>query len=87
MSYKGQPMKRVEDPEFVTGQGCFVDDISLSGMLHAVVLRSPHAHANIRSINVSAAKDQPGVIAVLTGEDIAGIINGCWQPAKVGHFC
>ena len=75
MSYKGQPMKRVEDPEFVTGQGCFVDDISLSGMLHAVVLRSPHAHANIRSINVSAAKDQPGVIAVLTGEDIAGIID------------
>ena len=75
MSYKGQPLKRVEDPEFVTGRGSYVDDINLPGLLHAAVLRSPHAHANIRSIDVSAAQDQAGVLAVLTGEDIAGVIE------------
>ena len=75
MSYVGQPLKRFEDPRLITGQGSFVDDMKLPGMLHACVLRSPHAHARIRSIDVSAARDLPGVAAVLTGDDVQGIIK------------
>jgi carbon-monoxide dehydrogenase large subunit len=66
----GAPIKRVEDPRFITGKGRYVDDISLTGMTHVVVLRSPYAHANIRSIDTSRAKAMPGVIAVFTGADI-----------------
>ena len=76
MPYTGQPLKRVEDPRLVTGQGSFVDDIQLPDMLHAAVLRSPLAHAHIRSINVSAARNLPGVVMVLTGADIAGVLKG-----------
>jgi carbon-monoxide dehydrogenase large subunit len=75
VSYVGQPLKRFEDPRLITGQGSFVDDMKLPGMLHACVLRSPHAHARIRSIDVSAARDLPGVAAVLTGDDVQGIIK------------
>ena len=70
MSYKGQSLKRFEDPRLVTGAGSYVDDMKLPDMLHAAVLRSPHAHARIRSIDTSAARRLPGVVAVLTGEDI-----------------
>ena len=75
MSYVGQPLKRFEDPRLITDQGSFVDDIKLPGMLHACVLRSPHAHARIRSIDVSAARALPGVAAVLTADDVQGIIK------------
>ncbi len=75
MSYTGQRLKRVEDPRLITGQGSFVDDIKLPGMLHACVLRSPHAHARIRSIDVSQARNLPGVAAVLTADDVRGIIK------------
>ncbi|MFQ6028876.1 MAG: hypothetical protein ACE5Q6_15440, partial [Dehalococcoidia bacterium] len=51
MSYSGQSLRRVEDPKLLTGQGCFVDDLHLPEMLYASVLRSPHAHARIRSID------------------------------------
>jgi len=66
----GAPIKRVEDPRFITGKGRYVDDISLTGMTHVMVLRTPYAHANIRSIDTSRAKAMPGVIAVFTGADI-----------------
>jgi aerobic carbon-monoxide dehydrogenase large subunit len=66
----GAPIKRVEDPRFITGKGRYLDDISLTGMTHVAVLRSPYAHARIRSIDTSAAKDMPGVVAVFTGADI-----------------
>ena len=66
MSYSGQPLKRLEDPRLVAGKGSFVDDIHLPNMLYASVLRSFHAHALIRSIDVSAARSLPGVVAVLT---------------------
>ena len=66
----GQRIKRVEDPKFITGKGRFLDDIQLQGMVHLAILRSPYAHANIRSIDTSRAKEMPGVIAVFTGEDI-----------------
>lgn len=66
----GAPVKRVEDPRFITGKGRYLDDITLTGMAHMVILRSPYAHANVRSIDTSAAKAAPGVIAVVVGADI-----------------
>jgi carbon-monoxide dehydrogenase large subunit len=74
VSYVGRPLKRFEDPKLVTGHGSFIDDITLPDMLHAAVLRSPYAHARIRSVDVSAAAALPGVVAVLTGADIAGVL-------------
>ena len=67
----GRSMKRVEDPRLLTGHGTYADDIHLSGMAHAAVLRSPHAHARIKSINTSKAKALPGVILVMTGAEAA----------------
>jgi carbon-monoxide dehydrogenase large subunit len=66
----GASVKRVEDPRFITGKGRYLDDIKLAGMTYMSILRSPYAHANIRSIDTSAAKAMPGVVLVLTGADI-----------------
>jgi aerobic carbon-monoxide dehydrogenase large subunit len=66
----GAPLKRTEDPRFITGRGRYLDDIQLPLMTHLAILRSPYAHANIRSIDTAAAKRMPGVLAVFTGEDI-----------------
>ncbi|HSG87396.1 MAG TPA: xanthine dehydrogenase family protein molybdopterin-binding subunit, partial [Candidatus Limnocylindrales bacterium] len=66
----GARVKRVEDARFITGSGRYLDDIQLPGMTHMAILRSPYAHANIRSVDVSAAKAMPGVIAVFIGADI-----------------
>ena len=65
----GAPIKRKEDPRFITGEGNYVDDIKLPGMVYAAVLRSPYAHANIRSIDTSRARTMPGVVGVYTGAD------------------
>jgi aerobic carbon-monoxide dehydrogenase large subunit len=65
----GQPVRRVEDQRFLTGRSRYVDDIDLPHMLHGAVVMSPHAHARIRSIDVQAARETPGVELVLTGED------------------
>ncbi|MEK9645792.1 MAG: molybdopterin cofactor-binding domain-containing protein, partial [Alphaproteobacteria bacterium] len=65
----GQAVPRSEDPRLLRGGGRFADDRSMPSMAHGYVLRSPHAHAYIRSIDVSAARAAPGVIAVLTGAD------------------
>jgi carbon-monoxide dehydrogenase large subunit len=62
---------RKEDARFIRGRGNFVDDITLPGMLHGAILRSPYAHARIRSVDVTAALAHPMVEAVLTGEDMA----------------
>jgi len=75
MSYVGQRIKRFEDPRLLIGKGAFVDDLRLPEMLYAVVLRSPYAHARLRSIDTSAARHLPGVVAVLTGQDIAGAVQ------------
>ena len=75
MSYIGQRFKRVEDPTLLVGQGCFVDDLKLPKMLYSHIVRSPHAHARIRSIDVSAALKAPGVATVLTGEEIAQVVE------------
>jgi len=86
MPYTGQPLKRYEDPQLVTGKGSFVDDIQLPEMLHAAVLRSPHAHARIRAIDVTAAHNMAGVVAVLTGADIAGVLGDVPTRAIVGGW-
>jgi carbon-monoxide dehydrogenase large subunit len=66
----GQGVSRFEDPRLLQGGGRYVDDIKLPGMAHGVVVRSQHAHATIKSLDVSAAKEAPGVLAVLTAADI-----------------
>ncbi|HTY76810.1 MAG TPA: xanthine dehydrogenase family protein molybdopterin-binding subunit [Candidatus Bathyarchaeia archaeon] len=67
----GQSVRRVEDPHLIQGLGRYGDDVSLPRQAHAVVVRSTHAHARIRGIDAAAALRQPGVIAVLTGADLA----------------
>ena len=72
-TYAGAPMKRFEDPQLLQGQGSFVDDKVLPNMVHAAVLRSPHAYAIIRSIDTSKAKALEGVVDVITSDDIPGL--------------
>src|SRR5262245_17307457 len=67
----GQPVRRVEDRRFITGRGNYVDDIQRPHQAYAFMLRSPHAHARIDAIDAAAAFAAPGVLAVLTGNDIA----------------
>lgn len=69
----GRAIKRREDPKLITGHGNFLDDVKLTGMAHAVVLRSPYAHARIRSIDTSKAAALPGVIAVYVGKDMMDV--------------
>lgn len=73
--YFGKAMKRIEDPRFITGAGNYTDDIVLHGMTHAAMVRSPYPHAKINAIHKESVMEMPGVIEVLTGEDVqkAGI--------------
>ncbi|MBU6485254.1 MAG: xanthine dehydrogenase family protein molybdopterin-binding subunit [Betaproteobacteria bacterium] len=71
----GQSVRRKEDARFLTGAGQYTDDVTLPNQTHAYFLRSPHAHAKIRSIDTSKAKAAPGVVAVYTGADLEGV-NG-----------
>jgi CO/xanthine dehydrogenase Mo-binding subunit len=75
-------LKRFEDPRLVTGQGSFVDDLRLPGMLYAVVLRSPHAR--ILSLDAAPARALPGVAAVLTASDSAGAVRDI--PPRAAHL-
>ena len=68
----GQRVLRKEDKRFITGKGKYTDDIKLQGMTHAHFVRSPHAHARVKSIDTSAAEAMPGVIGVLTGTQLVG---------------
>jgi CO/xanthine dehydrogenase Mo-binding subunit len=67
----GQPVERTEDRVLLTKGGHFIDDLTLSGVAHAAYVRSPHARAKIRHIDISRALDHPGVYAIITGEDVA----------------
>ncbi|MCH9017213.1 MAG: hypothetical protein IIB89_05560 [Chloroflexi bacterium] len=71
----GSGIRRREDPRLITGAATYTDDVQLPGMLHAAMLRSPHAHAKINSIDTAAAKAAPGVVAVYTSADTAGVLN------------
>ena len=66
----GAALRRKEDNRFIQGKGNYIDDHKLPGMLHGDFLRSSHAHARIKSINADAAKALPGVVAVLTADDL-----------------
>jgi aerobic carbon-monoxide dehydrogenase large subunit len=79
----GHSVKRVEDARFLRGKGNYFDDISLPGMLHLELLRSPLAHARIKSIDASRAEALPGVVAVVTGELMAQH-NLAWMPTLSG---
>ena len=71
----GKPLKRKEDPRLIQGLAHYVDDIVLPGLLHVAILRSPYAHAKIRSVDASKAQAAPGVVQVLTGAEIRGSIG------------
>src|SRR4051812_26346184 len=71
----GQSLRRKEDERFLTGAGQYTDDIVVAHTTHAYFLRSPHAHATIRSIDTSRAKVAPGVVSIFTGADLTGV-NG-----------
>jgi len=68
----GQPVRRSEDPTLVRGQGCYSDDVSLAGQAYAVIVRSTVAHGVIKSIDTAAAKEMPGVLAIITAADLEG---------------
>src|SRR6476620_3785152 len=77
----GQPRRRKEDAHFITGRTLWTDNITLPGLLHLAILRSPLAHARMTSINTAAAVGRPGVVAVFTGQDFAetqGSIPCAW---------
>lgn len=77
----GKSVKRVEDKRFITGHGNYTDDIVLPHQTYACYVRSPYAHAKILNVDTNAAKSMPGVVAIFTGADVAGV-NGVpcgWQ--------
>jgi carbon-monoxide dehydrogenase large subunit len=76
----GQPVPRLEDPRFITGRGRYVDDIELPRQCHGVLVMSPHAHARIKRIDTAKAKAAAGVLAVLTGADVAADKLGSLVP-------
>ncbi len=79
ISGMGHSMQRKEDPRFLQGKGNYVDDLKLPGMLHLDIVRSPLAHARIKSINSEKALAIPGVLAVITGKDLEQY-NLAWMP-------
>jgi carbon-monoxide dehydrogenase large subunit len=85
-NHVGQALRRKEDPRLITGRGRYVDDITLPATLWAALVRSPEAHAKVVSIDVSGAREQSGVRAVFTGEDLsdlAGPLPMAWDPPGV----
>lgn len=77
--YFGKPIKRNEDPRLLTGQALFTDDVHLPGMTQAAFLRSDYAHARIKTLDVSKAREREGVVAVYTAEDLGDY----WQPGPL----
>ncbi len=71
--YVGARIKRIEDPKLIRGEGLFLDDLVLPGMLHAVFVRSPHGHARIRRVDLARARAHSGVVAAFTGADLPEI--------------
>src|SRR5437763_16886251 len=78
----GTPLRRREDAELLTGEARYVDDLDVPGALHLAIVRSPYAHARIRSIDTSGAAGMPGVVAVFTGAQLrdewAGAMPCAW---------
>ena len=88
----GSAIRRREDPRLITGTATYTDDIRLPGLVHAAMLRSPHAHARIRSLDTSKAAEASGVLAVYTGKDTAGVLKpmssiSASVPAAIARIC
>src|SRR5215216_1341919 len=83
----GAAIKRKEDPRLITGEAKYLDDVQLTGMVYAAILRSPYAHAKIKNINTKKAAKQPGVVAIFTGEDFKDLpaLPCAWQ-AEAGRI-
>jgi carbon-monoxide dehydrogenase large subunit len=79
-SYVGARVRRKEDPRLITGSSTYVDDLKLPGMLHVAFVRSPYAHATIQGLDPSAALEMPGVVKVITAQDLAGILKDTYKP-------
>jgi carbon-monoxide dehydrogenase large subunit len=87
--YIGQRVRRVEDPALLRGEGKYLDDLQVAGLLHAAFVRGAHAHALIRGIDVDKARAMPGVIAVMTAEDLGKTLTDIrlplhFPPGKLG---
>src|SRR5436190_7616216 len=84
----GARLKRVEDPRLITGAAKYIDDLKLPGIAYVAILRSPHAHARITSIDTTKAAAHPGVVAVYTGKDFEHLpaLPCAWQAAGVDNF-
>ena len=74
MKYAGNPIRRFEDARLITGNGVYIDDVKIPNMLHAVVIRSDHPHALIRSISTNQARESQGVVDVITGADLVDVL-------------
>ena len=86
--FVGREVQRVEDPGLVSGTAEFIDNLSLPGMLHCAILRSPHPHARVVGVDTRAAEALPGVLAVLTGEDVRRWSNPAYTaPEGWGAYC
>ena len=84
----GRPVRRVEDPHLITGRTEFIDNLTLPGMLHCAILRSPYAHARIVSVDTALAEALHGVVAVVTGEDAERWTRPIpTVPEKWGTYC
>src|SRR3712207_5546968 len=88
-TYVGESVARKEDAKLITGQASYVDDLRVAGMVWMAVVRSPYAHARIRSVDVSAALEQEGVVAAFSGADLAeewgGPLPCAWPVAPEVH--
>ncbi|HEX2912401.1 MAG TPA: xanthine dehydrogenase family protein molybdopterin-binding subunit [Chloroflexia bacterium] len=83
-TYVGSRIKRREDPRLITGKATYTDDMTPTGTVYLHMVRSPHAHANIASINTSEAEKMPGVMAVITGEELKQNLAGPLPAVSVG---
>src|SRR3970040_1121978 len=79
----GARLKRREDPSLIRGLGLYVGDVRLPGLLHVAILRSPHAHARIKSLDTDAARQHPGVVAVFTRAELRDQIGAL--PTTAGN--
>jgi CO/xanthine dehydrogenase Mo-binding subunit len=86
--YIGKEVKRIEDPSLVSGTVEFIDNYSVPGMAHCAIMRSPHPHARVLSVDTSAAEQMPGVFSVLTGDDVEKWCNPmATSPEGWGAYC
>ncbi len=82
----GARVQRREDPRLLTGQGRFIDDVNLSGMLHVAFVRSDYAHARIQGVDLADAAAMPGVVGIFTAEDVVGAFNPIRATSRMADY-